>query len=399
MTAATLAACKSEDEVLKFFGLTMGTQYNVIVVPAGQRLDRDAIAAAIDTALAEVDAEMSNWNAASEISRVNAAGTEALALSPALATVLQAAQDVHLGSDGRFDVTVGPLIDLWGFGAGAAEPHIPSEADIAAALARTGQARVMTLDGGSVQKSVPAAEIYLSAIGKGHGVDRVAEAIRAFGVTDFMVEIGGDLYAAGRNPAGTPWQIGIESPVAGDRALHQVADLSGMGMATSGDYRNFFEVDGQRYSHIIDPATGRPILHDTVSATVMAENAMLADAWATAMLVLGRARGLEIAEDLGLAVAFIERGVLRIASGLNRKGSAMETLVLTFALLALVMLGMAVGVIFSGRRIKGSCGGLNAIGDADHCLVCNKEIDPDSPLRDRLDCPRARKMLDAVNAS
>ena len=307
MTAATLAACKLEDEVLRFSGLTMGTQYNVVVVPAGQRLDRDAIGTAIEAALADVNAEMSNWSASSEISAVNAAGTESVALSPALAGVLEAANAVHLASDGRFDVTVGPLIDLWGFGAGTAQPHVPSDADITAALARTGQSRVMTLDNGALQKSLPEAEIYLSAIGKGHGVDRVADAIRAFGVTDFMVEIGGDLYAAGRNPAGTPWQIGIESPVAGDRALHQVADVSNLGMATSGDYRNFFEADGARYSHIIDPATGRPILHNTVSATVLTENAMLADAWATAMLVLGRERGLEIAEAEGLAVAFIER--------------------------------------------------------------------------------------------
>lgn len=308
MTAATLAACKAEDEVLRFSGLTMGTQYNVVVVPGGKRLDRDEVGAAIDIALAAVNAEMSNWSASSEISRVNAAGADAITLSPALAGVLEAAQAVHLASDGRFDVTVGPLIDLWGFGAGAAQPHVPADADIAAALGRTGQGRALTLDGQILQKTVPEAEIYLSAIGKGHGVDRVAEAIRSFGVSDFMVEIGGDLYAAGRNPAGTPWQIGIESPVAGDRALHQVADVTNAGMATSGDYRNFFEADGQRYSHIIDPATGRPILHSTVSATVVTGNAMLADAWATALLVLGRERGLEIAEAEGLAVAFIERG-------------------------------------------------------------------------------------------
>ncbi|MFW2589363.1 FAD:protein FMN transferase [Sagittula sp. SSi028] len=308
MTAAAVAACKPEAEVLKLSGNTMGTQYNVVAVPTGGALDRAAVSAAIETALADVTAEMSNWDAGSEISRLNASKAGApVRLSPALANVMQNANAVHLASDGRFDVTVGALIDLWGFGVADVAPNIPADSAIADAMQRAGQGRVLDLQGDVLTKQTDGAEIYLAAIGKGHGVDRVADALRGLGITDFMVEIGGDLYTAGNNPEGTPWQIGIESPVAGQRGLYSVADVSNLGMATSGDYRNFFEADGTRYSHIIDPATGRPILHDTVSATVLTENAMLADAWATAMLVLGRERGLEIAEAEGLAVTFIDR--------------------------------------------------------------------------------------------
>ncbi|WP_284154924.1 FAD:protein FMN transferase [Algicella marina] len=307
MSAAALAACREKDEVLKITGMTMGTQYNVIAIAPNRQVQKPAVVAAIETALAEVNAQMSNWDPASEISRINAAGSETIQLSPALAHVLEGADSVHRASDGRFDVTVGPLIDLWGFGAGTTQPHVPADAEITAAMARTGQSRVLDIQGATLRKSGPEAGIYLSAIGKGHGVDRVAEAVRGFGITDFMVEIGGDLYTSGRNADGTAWQIGIENPVAGNRSVYRVAEVSDLGMATSGDYRNYFESDGTRYSHIIDPATGRPILHDTVSATVLTDSAMLADAWATAMLVLGRARGLEIAETEGLAVAFIDR--------------------------------------------------------------------------------------------
>ncbi|WP_315898567.1 FAD:protein FMN transferase [Vannielia litorea] len=308
LSAAALAACKTGAEVLKLSGSTMGTTYNVVAIPGSARVDEKALDAAIKTALAEVNVQMSNWDAGSEVSLINAAAAnEPMALSPALAGVLRAADDVHRASAGRFDVTVGPLIELWGFGSTGSAPHMPADADIAEALARTGQERMLTLTGDTLTKSVGGAEIYLPAIGKGHGVDRVAEAVRGFGVTDFMVEIGGDLYASGRNASGLPWQIGIESPVAGDRALHAVADATDLGMATSGDYRNFFDDGGNRYSHIIDPATGRPILHKTVSATVLTESAMMADAWSTAMLVLGRERGMEIAEERGLAVVFIDR--------------------------------------------------------------------------------------------
>ena len=182
-----------------------------------------------------------------------------------------------------------------------------ANAEVEHALSRSGHDKTLVLSGDRLAKSQSHAQVYLAAIGKGYGADVVGRALESFGINDYLVEIGGDLYASGKNPDGLPWQIGVETPDATGRGVMDVVGVSGMGLASSGDYRNYFEEDGKRYSHVIDPATGRPITHQTASATVIAENAMLADAWATAMLTLGRERGLEIARKENVAVLFIER--------------------------------------------------------------------------------------------
>ncbi|WP_417262334.1 FAD:protein FMN transferase [Celeribacter sp.] len=305
-----LAACKKGWSVLELTGLTMGTSYSIVAVDHTKDVNKAEVQKAVDLALAEVNTQMSNWDASSEISRFNAASAgDSLTVSPELEHVMLAAGHVHDATEGRFDVTVGSLIDLWGFGANGTRMDAPSDAQIADAMARSGQSRSLKVENGTLTKMNDGAEVYLSAIGKGFGVDQVARTLKSFGITDYMVEIGGDLYTAGRNPEGKAWQIGIETPEAFDRGVAQVVGVSDMGMATSGDYRNFFEVDGQRYSHIIDATTGRPVTHNTASVTVMTENAMLADAWATALLVLGRERGLEIANQRDLAVLFIDHVV------------------------------------------------------------------------------------------
>ncbi len=307
---AALSACKlgSSASVLKVAGFTMGTNYSIVAVDHTQSLSEEELRTDIDKALLQVNAQLSNWDATSEISRFNAStSTDSIAVSPALAEVMNAADTVHAASDGQFDVTVGPLIDLWGFGAADNTAQTPTAEAIEVALRTSGQSRTLRVSDKSLQKQTPGTEIYLSAIGKGYGVDVIARKLESYGIKDFMVEIGGDLYTAGLNPDGTPWQIGIETPDAHDRTMHEVVGLSNLGMATSGDYRNYFEQDGVRYSHIIDTKTGRPITHTTASVTVLTENAMLADAWATAMLVLGKERGLEIANNRDMAVLFIER--------------------------------------------------------------------------------------------
>ncbi|MEM9756515.1 MAG: FAD:protein FMN transferase [Pseudomonadota bacterium] len=304
---AVLSACQRSPRVIEANGATMGTTYSIVAVDHDNTLDRAAIEAAIEETLAEVNAQLSNWDAGSEVSRFNAAATtEPLPVSPAIRDVMVTADIVHRASGGQFDVTLGPLIDAWGFGAASAAPRTPTDAEISAALAAAGQSG-MTIGDGTLAKPAPETEIFLSAIGKGYGVDRVAAALAARGVTDYMVEIGGDLVTAGRNPDGVPWQIGVETPDAFTGGLQAVAAVSGLGMATSGDYRNYFEEDGVRYSHILDAQTGRPITHTTASATVLTDSAMAADAWATAMLVLGEDRGLPIAEAEGLAVLFVSR--------------------------------------------------------------------------------------------
>lgn len=306
--ATTLAACQKDTAALQLNGSTMGTTYNVVAVDHSRSLDKAAVQSAIDSSLAQVNFQMSNWDSSSEISKFNALrSTAATQVSPELAQVLKAAADVNMASDGQFDVTLGPLIEAWGFGATGSDVTMPTDAEVAQALETVGQNRVVVNADGTIQKTNPETGIYLSAIGKGFGVDEIARTLASFGVTDYMVEIGGDIYTAGVNPEGKPWQIGIETPAAGTRSVQQVVGVSGMGMATSGDYRNYFEQDGVRYSHILDAKTGRPITHTTASVTVVTENAMMADAWATAMLVLGRERGMQIAQERDLAVLFIER--------------------------------------------------------------------------------------------
>ncbi|SHH36917.1 thiamine biosynthesis lipoprotein [Cognatiyoonia sediminum] len=302
-----LAACNPRAQVMEFLGLSMGTSYKVVAIDHNGSLERQPIEAAISSALADVNASMSNWDSGSEISRFNAqSGTSEVNFSPDLAEVMSAAADVNAVSAGRFDTTIGPLIELWGFGANG-EKSVPTDALLQQAMARSGHENTLHIDNGSAQKKRSDAQVYLAGIGKGFGADKVGRALESFGITDYLVEIGGDLYAAGRNPDGLPWQIGIETPNPTNRGILNVVGVSNMGMASSGDYRNYFEVDGQRFSHLIDPTTGRPVDHTTASATVLAENAMLADAWSTAMLILGREQGIAIADRQGIAVQFVER--------------------------------------------------------------------------------------------
>ncbi|KIC12733.1 thiamine biosynthesis protein ApbE [Leisingera sp. ANG-M1] len=307
-----LAGCwfGSGPEEVRLSGQTMGTTYNVIAI--GEDLDEAALATEVEATLAAVNAKMSNWDPASEVSKFSAArSTAPVRVSPEFAQVLAAANDVHEKSGGKFDVTLGPLIELWGFGPRQPEDPVPADAEIAQALEGVGQARLLTLDAaaGTLKKSAPETGINLSAIAKGYGVDAVARALKGFGVENYMVEIGGDLVTKGNNAKGEAWRIGIEKPDAAAQTVQLIVPVSNYGLATSGDYRNYFEHEGVRYSHILDPVAGRPVTHSTTSVTVIAENAMLADAWATAMLVLGSEAGLKLAGQHKLAVFFIDRDV------------------------------------------------------------------------------------------
>jgi len=299
-----------EPDVVRLSGETMGTTFNVTAI--GEDLDEAALAVAVEETLAGVNAKMSNWDPDSEVSTFSASpSTDPVSVSDEFALVIEAANDVHEKSGGTFDVTLGPLIELWGFGPRTPEDPVPSDADIQAALAGVGQNRLLTLDeqAGTLAKSEAGVGINLSAIAKGYGIDAVAGTLSEAGIDNYLVEIGGDLVAKGENDKGEAWRIGIEKPQAGAQTPQLIVALDDLGMASSGDYKNYFEQDGVRYSHIIDPTTGRPITHRTTSVTVLAENAMMADAWATAMLALGQEKGLELAEEHKLAVYFISRDV------------------------------------------------------------------------------------------
>ncbi|MEM6480238.1 MAG: FAD:protein FMN transferase [Pseudomonadota bacterium] len=308
----------------------MGTHYSVVAVDATGDLDPQAVQLAIDTTLVDVNAAMSNWDPDSEVSRFNNGGTEAVEISPELAEVVALANEVHAASFGQFDITLGPLIELWGFGDRTTQSAVPSDDEIAQAMDVVGQSLLLTMtrNPDTLQKRDVRVSVFLSSIAKGYGIDRVATTLRSLGLTDFMVEIGGDLITSGQNTRGTAWQIGIERP---DQASHRVEDvvpLSDMGMATSGDYRNYFEKNGVRYSHIIDATTGRPVTHQTASVTVLSESAMAADAWATALLALGAELGLPVAEKNDLAVFFIVRDASILATGFSTLASSRFTEIL-----------------------------------------------------------------------
>ena len=309
-----LAPDPDAPDVLVVRGETMGTTYELRV--AGDRLNdrlRERVERETGGRLADVDRWMSSWNPDSEISRFNAHhDTTPFPVSHETAAVVAFAVELCKWSGGAFDVSVGPLVALWGFGHGARLGDPPSEDEIDRAMASMG-ARLMRVgrgapsSGGFLRKGAPDLEIDLSAIAKGYGVDHVAAGLYELGRRDFLVEIGGEIFAAGERPGGGPWHLAIEQPIDDGRAIQRVVELSDQAMATSGDYRIFYEADGARISHTIDPRTGHPVVNGPASATVIAPSATEADAWATTLMVLGADEGLTLAEQWGLAAMVLIR--------------------------------------------------------------------------------------------
>ena len=316
--AATLASAGCTDprsgpgvrpREFAFGGPTMGTHYTTKIAaprltPTAQAAAREAVRLALET----VNLRMSTYLPDSELTRLNRhAGDAPFALSPDTLAVLDLAQRVSERSGGAFDVTVGPVVDAWGFGPSKLNQVPPDEA-LRALGAQIGY-QMLTVDAraGSVTKARPDVRADLSAIAKGFAVDQAARALEALGFGDYLIEAGGEVRTRGLNAHDEPWRIGIERPDAAPPQVHCVVPLSGMSMATSGDYRIYFEQAGRRYSHEIDPRTGAPIRHGLASATVVAPECGFADAMATALIVLGPERGLALAEREALAAYFIVR--------------------------------------------------------------------------------------------
>ncbi|MCB1756175.1 MAG: FAD:protein FMN transferase [Gammaproteobacteria bacterium] len=305
-----LTACERTPEPVRFNGSTMGTTYHVTVPALPEGLDIETIQSRFDELLQNVNGEMSTYQPDSVISEFNRSeSTDWFPVSPAFARVTQTALELSRLSDGAYDVTVAPLIELWGFGAKFPDSEaIPDDASIQQALARTGFEKVeLQTQPFAIRKHSAKVTMDLSSIAKGYGVDVLAAYLESVGITDFLVEIGGELRAAGKSERGDAWRIAVEKPVAGERSVQRVIELRDVGIATSGDYRNYFEKDGKRYSHMIDAATGRPVTHRLASVTVLADTAMLADGWATTLMLLGEEKGYALAERRGLAAYFIYR--------------------------------------------------------------------------------------------
>lgn len=292
-------------------GEVMGTTYTVKVVAQTREEQSEqseaALAQTVKQALDAVDQSMSTYKPDSELSRFNEGPADQdVDISPAVAEVLTVAFDVHDRSGGAFDVTVGPLVERWGFGAKGELTKVPSQADIDALRARLGHEHLdFDVPASTLRKDAKDLRVDLSAIAKGYGVDQAAAALHEAGWDDFLVEVGGEVRVSGKTEAGRSWRLAVEKPSTAERTIFEVIELQDQAMATSGDYRNFTVVDGTRYSHTIDPTTGRPVTHNLASVSVLADTCAEADALATALNVLGPQRGLELAEREGLPALFL----------------------------------------------------------------------------------------------
>lgn len=303
-----VASCSGDRSVeVKYRGSAMGTSWTVKV--NSNEGYSASLAEEIQAELDLVDSLMSNWKDTSDIQRFNNADPEScVAISPPTHLVMLFSQRMHDLSSGAFDITVSPLIELWGFGTEFLEPKVPSAEEIAAKLEKTGMSHIRVSDT-ELCKTELSVEINMSGVAKGYAVDRVADLLDTKELVNYLVEVGGELRARGENGRGSFWTVGIEQPSENlaVSTVQTALPLIDSAVATSGDYRIFFMEDDVRYSHIIDPTTGYPVVHNAASVTVLADSSMAADAWATALLVMGPDTGLEIANERGLQVLMILR--------------------------------------------------------------------------------------------
>ena len=309
-----LTACQQQPgplgRVQQFSGPTMGTRYRIkVVMDEASSKQMYDIEKASTTALENVNAKMSNYLEDSEVSGINAAvENEPFPISSDTLEVLQHALEISSTTEGAFDITVAPLVDAWGFGPPGRMPESPDKQEIDRIHERTGW-EMLQVDraSSSVTKARSDLSLDLSAIAKGYAVDQVADALDGLGVDNYMIEVGGEVRTKGLNEQDEAWRIGIERPIPGDdQAIELIVPMSDFSMATSGDYRNYYEIDGERISHTIDPRSGYPITHSVASVTVVGPLCVRADAYATALLVLGP-EGFDLAEELGLAAYFLQQ--------------------------------------------------------------------------------------------
>lgn len=293
-------------ELMSVSGRTMGTTYSVSFYTTERGTSEQGIKEDLDTLLVNVNRSMSTYDQNSELSMFNRlASQQIMKISDELAFVIEASLNISAMTDGEYDVTVGPLVNLWGFGPENTQDKVPSDEAIANAKLNVGY-QYLSLQDGYLEKK---RQIYvdLSSIAKGYGVDVLAEYLDSKKIQSYLVEVGGEIRVRGVKPDGTSWRVAIEKPVSGFSVIEAILPLENAAMATSGDYRNYFEKEGVRYSHTISPITGKPITHNLASVTVIAETAMMADGLSTALSVLGFEKGFKLAQETDLAAYFIKK--------------------------------------------------------------------------------------------
>ena len=309
-----LSACDgsstTQESALVIEGKTMGTFYRVSL--AGVDKNREAaLREQIEAQLKEDDHQLSTYKEDSVLSRFNQYhGNVPQPISAGMADAIVTSMRIGTLTGGAMDITVGPLVNLWGFGPDKQPVKTPTPEQIAAARQRIGLQHLKVIqqnDGQYLQKDLPGMYVDLSTVGEGYATDHLARLVEGNGISNYLVSVGGAVVSRGHNAQGNPWQVAIQKPTDKETAVQAIVDLQGMGISTSGSYRNYYELNGKRLSHIIDPATGSPITHKLVSATVIAPTALEADGWDTGLMVLGTKKALALAEQQHLAVYLITK--------------------------------------------------------------------------------------------
>lgn len=290
----------------------MGGTFSVKVVTARDELESTGFGdldRALRASLDRINRLMSTWDPDSELSRFNrSTSLEPFLVSPETFEVFKWSIDVGILTGGALDVTIGPLVDAWGFGPSGPRNAVPTNEEIARLREAMGPHRIeLNSAARTVRKTRPAVRCDLSSVVPGYAADRLSIELSNRGFTDFLVDVGGEVRTRGRNETGAAWQVAIERPEAHGDAIQRLVPISDLAITTAGDYRKYREVDGQRVTHILDPRTGRPLTHRLASVTVIDTLAVRADAFDTALMVLGQDEGMALARKLNLAALFIER--------------------------------------------------------------------------------------------
>ncbi|MGX5915662.1 FAD:protein FMN transferase [Aliidiomarina sp. Khilg15.8] len=310
LSVLLVAACGRGEEAgpHTLSGDIFGTFFEVSIGTEHADIDRDRIEKGVLARLNEVDRQMSTYRDDSVLNQLNKAPLhEPVVVDDALFEVLQRSEQIAEHTQGTFDHAIGSLVNLWGFGPDGQIEQRPDEDELQRLLAEVGYHFVILNE--QEQSVMRTRDVFvdLSAIAKGYAVDKVSEYLHQEGLHNHLVNIGGDLVAQGQRGNDQRWRIGIEAPLDGAQMVRHILPLEDIAMVSSGDYRNYFEHEGRRYSHLIDPTTGEPIAHRLAAVTVMADNAADADAYATALMVMGEERGLAFANEQEIAALFIYR--------------------------------------------------------------------------------------------
>lgn len=296
-----------KDKTLRISGQTMGTTWSVALLPHPDGTDEVALKQQLQKRLNQINGLMSTYDPESEISRFNRyAGSDWFDVSEETAEVIALSLSISRQTGGAFDITVGPLVELWGFGATKRREQTPTEEEVARNLAKVGYQHIdLRREPAAIRKQLPELQLDLSAVAKGYAVDLLAEMLRLHGLHNYLVEIGGELQISGHRADGDVWKIAIEKPLDDVREVSTVFPLTDTALATSGNYRNFYLENGQRYAHTLDPVSGRPARHKLASVTVLDQTAARADALATALMVLGEEKGRQFCEKNAVAAYFL----------------------------------------------------------------------------------------------